>query len=198
MATTLESTCELAWLQLFPKGADDSSITKEEFIETGRSELAYQMLLMAWKEKATEGVYNIPSYLLSQVEKKVVDNEMDISDLNIITALPQEIWLVSIGGWVCECKYVKSTINLSQIMCDTDDGLGDGVKTYFVLGKKIIFPKGVHTSPLKIIYANSGNSIDGETPIQDELAAVVRVRLIEIYGGKIGKEDSNNDGKSDQ
>ncbi len=194
MGTTLESTCELAWLQLFPKGADDSPITKEEFISTGRSELAYQMLLMAWNEKNREGEYNIPSYLLTQVEKKVVDNEMDISDLNIITALPQEIWLVNLGGLTCECKYVKSNVNLSQIFCDVEDGLGGNVKTYFVLGKKIVFPKGVHTSPLKIIYANSGDSIDGETPIQDELAAIVRVRLIEIYGNKIGKEDTSNDG----
>lgn len=192
---TLESTCELAWRQMFPQPSDETALTKEEFIETGRGEVAYQMLLMAWKEKREEGGYNIPGYLLTQVEKDVVDNEMDISDLKIIRSLPQEIWLSNIGGLVCDCSYVKSNVNLSQIFCDIDDGLGEQSKTYFVLGGKIIFPNGVHKTPLKIIYANSGDTIDGLTEIPDEIAAIVRVRLIEIYTGKTGQVDKNNDGK---
>jgi hypothetical protein len=193
---TLESTCELAWRQLFPNPNDETSIDREEFVETGRNEAAYQILLWAWKEKNETGEYNIPSYLLQEVELPIVDNKMDISNLKILRSLPQEIWVSNIGGINCQCKYVKSNVNQSQLLCD-DDSMDDMVRTYYLLGKNIVFPQGVHKSPLTFIYANSGQQMNGLTEISDEIAAIVRTRLIEIYVGKIGKEDVTNNTSSE-
>lgn len=194
MANLLEIS-DLAWSQLYPKGSDNSAISKEEFIATAKTEFAYQMLLMVWKEKRDEGFFNVPSYLSTEVEKEVVKGEMDIADLQILKSLPQEVWLQNIGGLNCSCKYVKSTINLTQLLCD-DDSMGDDVRTYIVIGKKIHFPLGVHKSPLTIIYANSGKDVDGRIEVDDAIGGVVRTRLIEIYGGKTGPEDETNNENS--
>lgn len=191
----LKEIAELAWLQLYPKPSDETAVTKEEFIATAKAEFAYQELLMAWKEKREEGYFNVPSYLSTEIELEVKDNEMDISALKILRSLPQEVWLQNIGGLDCKCKYVKSTINLTQLLGD-DDSMGDNVRTYLVVRKTIKFPQGVHTSPLTIIYANSGEDVDGRIEVDGAIAAIIRTRLIEIYGGKTGQEDETNNSNS--
>lgn len=187
---SLQEVCELAWRQIFPNPGDETSITKEEFIATGRYEWAYQTLLASYNEKTLEGDYEVPSYLLTEVEKDVVNNEMDISDLKYFKSLPKDIWLVKIGDG-CTCKYVKSTANLSQLLC-SDDSLPDSVKTYYISGKKIKFPNGVHSKNLLLTYANMGAGISGETDIDDAIGAIVRVRLNEIYLGKVPPVDETN------
>ena len=194
MANLLE-TSNLAWLQLYPNPSDETAVSREEFIATAKTEFAYQQLLMVWKEKNDEGYFEIPSYLSSEIELPVTNNEMDISGLKILRSLPQEIWLQNIGGITCKCKYVKSTVNLSQLLCD-DDSLDDAARPYYVIGKKIKFPKGVHKTPLPIIYANNGIDIDGRIEIDDAIAGIVRTRLVEIYGGKTGIEDKTNNTNS--
>lgn len=185
---TLQAVCELSWRQIFPKPSSQTPVTKEEFIATGRAEFAYQILLLAWKERGDEGYFQIPSYLLTEVSKDVVNNEMDISDLKYFKRLPQEVWLQNIGGMGCNCKYVKSDVNLAKLLCD-DDSLDDVAKTYFILGTKIKFPKGVHTTPLPIIYANMGDDASGTLEIDDAIAALVRQRLNELYLGKVPPTD---------
>lgn len=187
MANLLE-IAELAWMQLYPHPQTGAAVTKEEFIATAKTEYAYQMLLMIWKEKRDEGYSEVPGYMSVSVDKDVVDGKMDISDLEIFRSLPQEAWLQNIGGIECKCKYVKTTVNLAQLLCD-DDSLGDDVKTYLVLSKEIIFPLGVHKSPLTIIYANKGKGVDGRIEVDDAIGGIVRSRLVEIYGGKTGPED---------
>lgn len=188
----LLESCELAWRQLFPDGSDETKIKKEEFIATGRGEYAYQLWLKMMAEKREEGAFSVPSYLLSEAELEIVANNiMDISGLKIMRSIPWETWLVAIGEIDCKCKYVKSTLNLAQVLCD-DDSLDDNDKTYYVVGKKIKFPRGVHKSPLQITYANSGENIDGNIEVEDSLAGIVRRTLIEIYGGKIGVTDKTN------
>src|SRR6185503_20646505 len=154
---SLQSIAELSWRQIFPNPSVESPITLVEFIATARNEFAYQTLLMAWKEKRDEGEYNIPPYLLEQTKLPVINNEMDISGLNVFKSLQQEVWAVNIGGINCICKYVKSTVNLSQLLCG-DDSLDDSVRTYYFMNNKIVFPKGTHTSPLTFIYANCGDN----------------------------------------
>lgn len=194
MANLLE-IADLAWSQLYPKGSEETAVTKEEFIATAKTEFAYQALLMAWKEKRDEGYFNVPSYLSTEVEIAVEKNVMDISGIKILKSLPQEVWLQNIGGLDCNCKYVKSTVNLSQLLCG-DDSMGDNVRTYVVVGKKIKFPQGVHKTPLTLIYANSGQDVDGRIEIDDAIGGIVRSRLIEIYGGKTGQEDETNNENS--
>ncbi len=187
----LLSICEIAWLQLYPTATDEAPITKEEFIETGFVEYAYQFLLWYWKEKGTEGVFNVPGNLSSEHELDVVDNEIDLSGLDIMSKLPNDLWLQNIGGLTTDCNYVKSNINQTQLLKD-DDSLPQDYKTYLIVGKKIKFPLGTHKTPISIIVANSGKEIDGEVEVDDAIGAIVRTRLIEIYGGKIGLQDKTN------
>jgi len=133
----------------------------------------------------------MPADLSTQAELPVVDNEMDISELDIMSRLPNDLWLQNIGGILCDCTYVKSNINQTQLLKD-DDSLPEAYKPYLIVGKKIIFPKGVHKTPLSIIYANSGNSIDDDIEVMPEIGAIVRTRLVEIYGGRIGGTDKTN------
>ena len=192
----LLEVAELAWSQIFPHPTDDAAITKEEFITTAKVQYPLQMWTMARNTKNEEGVYDVPPNILVQSNPlPVVDNKIDISKLNIMMGLPNQCYLQNIGGLTCSCKYVKSTVNVSQIMCDTDDGLGDNVKTYFILGKEIHFPKGTHADKLTIIYASSGIENDGLYEIDDVVAGLIQQQLILIYGNKIGKEDTSNDGK---
>lgn len=127
---------------------------------------------------------------------EVVDSVMDLSGLKIMRSLPFETWLQAVGDIDCDCRYVRSTLNLSQILCD-DDSLSDSYVPYYAVGKKIKFTKKVHKSPLKIIYANSGESIDGNIEVDDAVGGMVRRSLVELYGGRVGKEDKTNNTSSD-
>lgn len=191
----LLSIAELSWLQLFPSGSDEPTIDREDFVATAKSEYAFQLWRKIKEDKLLYGEADIPSYLLSETELDVTDNVMDISSLKIMRSIDQELWLQDIGGLACECIYVKSTLNNTKILCD-DDSLPDNSKTFYPLGKKIIFPQGTHKDKLKIIYANNGEDIDGEIEVDDAVGGIVRTRLIEIYGGKIGVADTANDSNS--
>lgn len=190
MANLLE-VCELSWRQMFPNPGDETSIAKEEFIATGKYEFAYFTWLAFLNEKDKEGFAEVPSYLLTEKEIDVVDNEMDISDLKTFKSLPQEIWLQNVGGLNCQCKYVKSTVNLSQLLCD-DDSLDDSARTYYIIGKKIKFPKGVHKSPLSIMYANMGETVSGYIEVDEGIASLIRDKLNAIYLGKVAPVDVTN------
>lgn len=191
----LLSIAEQAWSQLFPRPGDEEAVDREDFVATAKAEYAYQLWRKIKEDKVLYGDCDIPSYLLSEKELEVVNNEMDISSLKIMRSIDQELWLQNIGGINCECNYVKSTLNQSKMYCD-DDSLSDDSKPYFPQGLKIKFPKGVHKSPLEITYANNGEEIDGRIEVDDAVGGIVRVRLIEIYGGKIGQEDKSNDSNS--
>lgn len=198
MANLLE-IAELAWGQIFPHPTDETAVTKEEFITTAKIQYPLQMWVHARNTKNEEGSFEVPSNILVQSDPlPVKDNKIDISKLSIMRGLPNEIWLQNIGGLLCKCKYVKSTLNHSQIFEDIDDGLGDDAKTYYVLGNEIVFPKGTHANALPIIYANNGVENDGLYEVDDVIGALIQQQLILIYTNKIGKEDKNNDGKSDQ
>ena len=109
--------------------------------------------------------------------------------------LPDERWLMNVGGVGCSCDYVKSTINTSQLLCD-DDSLGENVKKYYVVGNKIKFPNGAHSDIVSIIYAHNGETLDDNMTIDDSIGGIVRQRLIEIYLGKIVPEDKTNNSNS--
>lgn len=188
---SLNSVAELVWKQLFPDPTVQTKTKKEEVLASAKLEYSYQLWLKLMADKREDGYIDTPSYLLSEKELDVENNEMDISDLKIMRGLPWEIWLVQIGELDCECKYVKSTANLAQVLCD-DDSLGDSNKTYYVVGKRIKFPKGTHKNKLPIIYANSGETVDGKIEIDDTVAGIVRRSLFELYGGRIGSTDETN------
>lgn len=191
----LKSVAEQAWNQLFPRPGDEEAVDKEDFVATAKGEFAFQIWKKIKEDKLLYGECDIPSYLLSETELEVKNDEMDISELKIMRSIDQELWLQSIGGMNCECLYVKSTLNQTKLLCD-DDSLPDDSKPFYPQGKKIKFPKGVHKSPLSIIYANQGEEIDDMIEIDDAIAGIIRRELINIYGGKIGEEDAKNDSVS--
>lgn len=194
----LLSICELAWKQTFPNANDETPISREEFVATGKSEYAYQMWLRAMAEKREDGSFLVPSSILTQTEPlDVVDGAIDISGLKILRSLPNEVWIQNVGGLKCNCQYVKTDVNKAQLLCD-DDSMADDVKTFLVIGDKIIFPKGVHAKKLPIIYANNGSRIDNKIIIDDAIGGIIRTRLIEIYGGRIGREDTSNNSSSNE
>lgn len=194
MASLLEIS-ELAFRQVYPNPTDETPISLQEFISSAKLEYSYQFLLWYWKEKATEGTFDMPAELSTEVELPVVNNEMDISDLDIMSRLPNSLWLQNIGGLTCECKYVKSNINQTQLLCD-DDSMPDIYKTYLIIGNKIKFPKGTHTTPLSIIYANSGKQIGEDIEVMPEIGALVRNKLVDMYAGRIGMADKTNNTNS--
>lgn len=191
----LKSVAEQAWNQLFPRPGDEEAVDREDFVATAKSEYFFQIWRKIKEDKVVYGYCDIPSYLLSEKEVEVKDGVMDISELKIMRSIDEELWLQNIGGIACECQYVKSTLNQSKLLCD-DDSLPDDAKTYYPQGKKIIFPKGVHKSPLSITYANQGEEVDDMIEIDDAIAGIIRRELINIYGGKIGQEDKQNDSDS--
>lgn len=192
----LNSIAELFWRKMFPNPTDETSISLQEVIESAKLEYSYQYLLWYWKERGTDGVFNMPAELATEEEFDVVNNEIDISGLDIMSRLPADQWLANIGGLTCDCKYIKSNINQTQLLCD-DDSLPDTYKTYLIIGKKIKFPKGTHANKLTIIYANSGRDIDGVIEVANELGALVTRGLNEIYLGKVNSEDKNNNSRPD-
>lgn len=187
----LKEIAELAHSQTFPKNGGRASIDVVEFERTAINEWAYQTLLAAYNEKKLEGYFEVPSYLLTEVEKDVVDNEIDISDLKYFKSLPQEVWLQQIGEMNCDCHYVKSTINLNQLLCG-DDSLPDTDKTYYVVGKKIKFPNGTHKTPLQITFANMGESSPNTIEVDEAIGAMIRERLNNLYIGRIQLADVSN------
>lgn len=193
----LNSVAELSWLQLFPEGTSQSKVKKEQFIADAKTEYGYALWVKIMADKREEGELNVPSWLLSETELEVANDEMDISGLKVMRGLPFEIWLSNIGGIKCECRYIKTTMNMAQVLCD-DDSLAAGDRLYYPSGKKIKFPKGVHKTPLPIIYANSGENIDGNIEVEDSLASVVRRSLIDLYGGKVDKKDVTNNSNPEQ
>lgn len=184
---TLKEIAELTHRQLFPTANGRAAVTLPEFVRTAVVEYAYQSLLLAWKDKKEEGVYEVPSYLLKSVEKDVIGNAVDISDLDTFKSLPMEAWLQGVEG--NGCRYIKTTYNNVKILAD-ETSLPNGAKTFYAMENIIKFPKGA-SKTVVITYAGKG-SAKGELDVDDAIAAVVRQRLVDIYGGKTGAKDETN------
>jgi len=192
----LFSISELAHRQLFPAGEGAPIITLEEFIASAKLIYAQEVWILSKNEKNQEGVFNVPSILLSEAELDVKDNMIDISDLEVLRSLSNDSWLQNIGGMMCKCKYIKSNINQRQILCD-DDSIPDDARLYFIVGNRIYLPRGAHAKKLFITYANRGLQVDDRLEIDDAIGSVIRTRLLELYAGKVGKEDvTNNENQS--
>ena len=188
---SLKEISELVWRQIGTAN-DEARITLEEVDAAAILEYAWQMLQMAWKNKRDEGEYIVPSYLLREGELIVKDNKADISKLGILKGLPSEMWLQNIGGIGCGCNYVKTTLNMAQLMCE-DDSLDDDTKTYYVIGEEINFPKGTHKDTLPIIYANDGSDLNSEDiSIDESVGNLVRQALLASYLGKTTPKDVTN------
>lgn len=187
----LKSIAELVYNQLFPNATDETLVDVEDFVETAKSEYAYQWWLKALNEKNQEGTFEVPSYLLTEKEFDVVDNEIDLNGVEILKGLPGEVWLQNVGGLNCDCRYVKTTINRARILCD-EDSLDESDRRYYAVGKKLKFPDGTHANKLTVVYANSGEDVDGEIEVDDVIAGVIRRSLFDLYKEKAQADETNN------
>lgn len=134
----------------------------------------------------------MPANLVRQSEPlPVVDNEVDISGLDIMSRLPNDRWLAKIGKLTDDCIYVKSNINQTQLLKD-DDSLPGDYKTYVIIGNKIVFPLGTFSKEITLLFAGSGKDINENIEVDDAIGAQVRNRLDEIYFQKIGIVDKTN------
>lgn len=194
MATNLFEISELVWRQV-TGGNDETKLLLEEVDAAARLEYAWQMLQMAWRDKAQEGEWAIPSYISREAEVEVVNNEADISKLPVLNSIPAEMFIQQVGD-LCGCSYTKTTINNAQLFCD-DDSLPENEKTYFLIGDKIKFPKGVYSEKVPIIYANDGSDLDSKTvQVDDAIGALVRQSLLNSYLGKQVAQDVTNNSNS--
>lgn len=195
----LKEIAELAWRQL-GGGTDESRFTLEEFVATAKVEYAWQYLQWLWAIYKQEGYYEIPGYLITESEPlPVKNNEIDISGLKIMRSIPDDRWLVNIGGLACGCEYIRVSAQKASLLCD-DDSLDDDVKPYVIKGKKIEFLQGAHSKELTIMYVNNGEDAFDEDVIEveDGMAGIVRNRLVEIYAGRTNPEDKTNNSSSNQ
>lgn len=192
---SLKEIAQLAHEQIFSRSNDEAAISLEQFITTAKTQYAWEIWRMSKEEKRDEGVYNIPSVLLTPTTLKVDESGIaDISNLNPLRSLTNDKWIVNMGG-VLSCKYIASNINNMQLL-DDDDSLGEDAKRYYVTANQIRFPDGVFKNPVEMIYANDGLSLDEkEYFIDDVIAAVLRTKLIDIYKNK-GEEDLTNNSNS--
>jgi hypothetical protein len=188
----LREIANLAWEQIFPMPNDETPISKESFITTAKGQYAWEMWRLSKEEKAQEGVFNIPSGLLTEVILDVKDNKIDITNLPVLRSLTNDKWIANIGGLTSKCKYIASNVNNTQLLED-DDSLPDDSKTYLVIGNSIQFPHGTFKNPESIIYANDGLGInDEETFVDDAIGAIIRTKLIDIYQKKEQTDTTNN------
>ena len=59
-----------------------------------------------------------------------------------------------------------------------------------------MFPKGAHKSPLKIVYANVGEGVDGSIECDEAIASLVLEKLDALYLGKVAPVDVTNNNNS--
>lgn len=195
--SNLKEIAELSHSQIFPKSGGKAPIDVQEFIRTSINEWAYLTWLAFLNEKNLEGYAEAPSYLLAETDIDIVNNEMDISILKTFKSIPQDQWLVNIGGMNCECKYVKSTANLTQLLC-SDDSLPDDTKTYYITGKKIKFPQGTHKNTLPILYASMGDDSHKNVEVDEAIGSQIRDKLNAMYLGRVPPTDVTNNNNPNQ
>jgi len=192
----LQEIAQIVFNRINPNPDDESAVKLGEVIASARHFYATTMWTRAMQEKQTEQFYEVPSHLITEVEKDVIDNTIDISDLPILKALPNDSWLLNVGGLVCGCEYIRTTVNRNKLLCD--DVALEAFRTCLVIGNIIRLPKGAHKSKLPVMFANDGSSItDPLIYIDDSVAGILMDKLQDAYNlPRIGKEDETNDSNS--
>lgn len=184
----LNEVAELACRSIFPNPTSAQLVV---FQRTALYEYSAAVWIYSKEMELIEGFFNLPSELLTEKEMEVKNNEIDLSELNYLNALSNDHWLMDVGGLNCDCRYVKSTLNQEKKLCD-DDSIGDA-KTYYVVGKKIKFPKGTHKNKIWITYANTGDGLDAaHVEVNDYIASKVREKLHQLYGNRYPEDKTIN------
>jgi hypothetical protein len=193
----LQAVAELAFRQVYPNPSIQNKTHLAEFIQTAKLIYADRMYYDAKEKMATEGEFEVPSNLLVAVNLPISGDTIDISGLKIMRSLDKENWIINVGGIDCGCEYVKHTLNTAKLLCN---GEYDGkMKPYIPFSNYIKFPKGIHGNKkeIEIIYASDGTDLENGVEINEVIGNFVRVRLLDIYLGKTGKQDKTNNNNTE-
>lgn len=183
---SLLSISEVVYDQVFPNATPQTSVKVDHVIEEAKLRYAFEMWLRSKELARLEGEWEVPSALLRDATVKVENNEADISALKIFRSFEGDSWIQSIGEIGCDCSYVRHSMNVSKMLCD-DEYLGNS-KPYIPLAKKIKFPKGAHQKELPIVYASSGEDIEGDVEIDDGIAALVSDYLFKRFANRLPED----------
>lgn len=188
--SNLKEIAQVNYDQIYPNATAQTSVKVEHFISEALTRYAWELFRMSKEEMRTDGEWEIPSDLWREAEVDVIDKEADISSLNIFRSFEFDTWIGNIGGINCECSYIRQSVNLSQLLCDSD--LWGNAKPYYVLGNKIKFPIGAHKKKLTIIYASNGNDLDETIEIDDAIGSLVSQYLFQKFSGKFPEDRTAN------
>lgn len=188
--SNIKEIAQINYDVIYPNATAQTSVKVEHFISESLTRYAWEMFRLSREIKREDGFWEIPSSLWRDANITVVDNVADISDLNIFRSFEGDTWIGNIGGFNCECVYLMQTVNLSQILCDPD--YWGNNKPYFVVGKSIKFPAGVHKTTLPITYASNGDDVDDTIEVDDAIGALISEYLYKKFSGKFPEDRTAN------
>lgn len=171
---TLKQVAQLEYDRIFPNSDDDTSLTIHDFVETARQEYSFLAWRMYLEEKRMDGESEVSSNIQATAKVEIKNGEIDISSLNILRALPGDVWLRELSP--ANGTFVKTTSNNRKLIDDED--IGGGTR-FYVEGDKIKFTSKVADQPATMVYAS--NNVDGSDNIDEKMASLIRAKLREIY-----------------
>lgn len=186
----LKEIAEVAYRQIFQNATAATSIKKEDFLSIARHRYAYEMFLMSKDLERLDGVFEIPTALLRKADLTVINGQIDISQLKIFRSFQGDLWLGRVGTGECDCSYVKHSVNISNILCDTD--YHGNSKPFVVIGDTIEFPQGTFAKTVPIIYASNGADVNGSIEVDDAVGDRVSEYLWKRYSNRLPEDRTNN------
>lgn len=174
------------WRQMFPNPGDDASLKKAECIASAKHEYAYALVRASYEQLNTSE-FSVPAEIVDSQVLTVLNNSCDITDVPVLSAIPNERWAISLTGTNCK-RYIKSTAS-SKDMIDKENL---PAPRYYIRGKQILFPDGVKDKTVEFTFASKGDELNEEMPISDDMAAMVRRGLMQIYNRKEPEDKTAN------
>ena len=163
--TDLKSVSESIWRELNPNAAEgEVTILNEVVFEIVRNEYAYQMWQLAYAQMKDDG-FSVPSAILKSSKISVAGQTASLSELNILRALPNDRWAVSLRG---SCRYVR----VDSRTAGTIDAADLPYKRYQIFGDEIKILDDTKDKEIEFEYASAGNFSEGYV-ISDEMAGMV-------------------------
>lgn len=186
----LYSIAQVVYDQAFPNATVQTAVKFEHVMEEAKLRYAVELWLQSKIQRNTEGEWEIPSALWREGEIEVKDGQADISSLQIFRSNEGDIWFGKLGGFDCDCEYMRMSLNQSKMLCD-DEYIGNS-KPVIVIGKTLKFPKGAHADKIPIIYASNGNDLEDELEVDDTIGGLVSDYLWKRFTNKIPVDRTNN------
>lgn len=188
--SNLKEIAQVSYDQVYPNASIQTSIKVEHFIVAAKARYAWELFRISKEERRSEGEWEIPSTLWRESDIEVKDDKADISLLNIFRSFEGDVWIGNIGGINCECNYLKKSVNLAQILCD--DEYNGNARPYYVVGKSIKFPAGVHSPTLPMIYASDGTDLDDDIEIDDMIGDLIGNYLVQRFSNRMPEDRTAN------